>query len=96
MSDKDRTDRDRIEADIVRTRAELRATADELSERLDPRTQVEHVVEEAKLALADAKRRVTGEVRPADEPEPTRTGWIALGAAAAAGLLVVGTVIRKL
>jgi len=39
---------------------------------------------------------VTGEVRPADEPEPTRLGWIVLGAGAALAAAVVGTIVRKL
>ncbi len=85
-----------IEADIARTRAELRATVDELSDRLNPRNQAQNAVDEAKLAFADLKRKVTGEVRPADEPEPTRLGWIVLGAATAVAAAVVGTIARKL
>lgn len=85
-----------IKADIARTRAELQATVDELSDRLDPRARAQEVVDEAKIAANDLKRRVTGEVRPLDEPEPTRTGWIALGAAAAGAAAVVATVLRKL
>lgn len=85
-----------IEADIARTRAELRATVDELSDRLNPRNQAQNAVDEAKLAFADLKRKVTGEVRPADEPEPTKLGWIVLGTAAAVAAAVVGTVARKL
>ena len=85
-----------IEADIARTRAELRATVDELSERLNPRNQAQNAVDEAKLAFAELKRKVTGELRPADEPEPTRLGWIVLGTAAAVAAAVVGTVARKL
>lgn len=85
-----------IEADIARTRAELRATVDELSERLNPRNQAQNAVDEAKLAFAELKRKVTGEVRPADEPEPTRLGWIVLGTAAALAAAVVGGVARKL
>ena len=85
-----------IEADIARTRAELRATVDELSDRLNPRNQAQEAVDEAKIAFDDLKRKVTGEVRPADEPEPTKLGWIVLGAAAAVAAAVVGTVARKL
>lgn len=85
-----------IEADIARTRAELRATVDELSDRLNPRNQAQNAVDEAKVAFADLKRKVTGDVRPADEPEPTRLGWIVLGAAAAVAAAVVGTIARKL
>jgi len=85
-----------IEADIARTRAELQATVDQLSDRLDPRTQAQHVMQEAKIAIAEVKRKVTGEVRAADEPEPTRTGWIVLGLGAAAAAAVVATIVRKL
>lgn len=85
-----------IEADIARTRAELQATVDQLSDRLDPRTQAQHVMQEAKIAIAEVKRKVTGEVRGADEPEPTRTGWIVLGLGAAAAAALVATIVRKL
>lgn len=85
-----------IEAEIARTRAELRATVDQLSDRLSPKNQAQEAMDEAKLALADLKRKVTGEVRPADEPEPTRLGWIVLGAGAAVAAAVVGGIVRKL
>jgi len=85
-----------IEADIARTRAELQATVDQLSDRLHPRTQAQHVMQEAKIAIAEVKRKVTGEVRGADEPEPTRTGWIVLGLGAAAAAALVATIVRKL
>lgn len=85
-----------IEAEIARTRAELRATVDQLSERLNPKNQAQRVADEAKIAFADVSRKVTGQVRPADEPEPTRTGWIALGAGAGVAALLVVTVLRKL
>lgn len=85
-----------IEAEIARTRAELRATVDELSERLNPRTQAERAMDEAKIAFAEVKRTVTGQVRAPGEPEPSRTGWIVLGAGTAAAAAIVATVLRKL
>ena len=85
-----------IEADIARTRDELRATVDELSDRLNPRNQAQNAVDEAKVAFEELKRKVTGETRPIHEPEPTRLGWIVLGTAAALAAAVVGTVARKL
>lgn len=85
-----------IEADIARTRAELRATVDELSDRLNPRNQAQNAVDEAKVAFEELKRKVTGEVRPLGEPEPTRLGWIVLGSAAALAAAVVGGIARKL
>ncbi|WP_024285998.1 DUF3618 domain-containing protein [Cellulomonas sp. KRMCY2] len=84
-----------IEAEIARTRTELRSTVEELSERLNPRTQAAHAADEAKIALVDLKRRVTGEVRPLGEPEPSRTGWVVIGAAAAAAAALVGAILRK-
>ena len=85
-----------IEADIARTRAELQATVDALTDRLDPKANAERVVDEAKAAVADLRRRVTGDARGADEPEATTTGWVVLGAGAAAAAAIVATVIRKL
>lgn len=87
---------EQIEASIARTREELRLTVDELSDRLDPRTQAEELLAEAKIAVAELRRKVTGEERPYGEPEPTRTGWVAVGAAAALAVAVVTTVVRKL
>jgi hypothetical protein len=84
-----------IQADIERTRAELKATVDELSERLDPKANVLRALDEAKVAIADVRRRIVGEERPADEPEPTTTGWVVLGAGAAAAAALVATVVRK-
>jgi len=96
MSDNQAPSQAQIEAEIARTRAELRATVDQLSDRLNPKNQAQEAVDEAKLAFAELKRKVTGEVRPADEPEPTRLGWIVLGAGAALAAAVVGTIVRKL
>ncbi|HWS58188.1 MAG TPA: DUF3618 domain-containing protein [Actinotalea sp.] len=85
-----------IEAEIARTRAELQATIDELTDRLDPKANASRVVDEAKAAAADLRRRVTGEERVAGEPEATRTGWLLLGFGAAAAALVVAAVARRL
>ena len=85
-----------IEADIARRRAELRTTVDDLSDRLNPRNQATEALEDAKNAVADLKRRVTGDVRRVDEPEATRRGWIVLGTGAAVVLTVVGKIVRRL
>ena len=85
-----------IEADIARTRQELKSTVDELSERLNPRNQATEILDEAKLAVADLRRRVTGDVRPAEAPEPTKKGWVALGVAATLAVTVVTKIVRKL
>ena len=85
-----------IEADIARTRAELKSTVDELSVRLNPRNQATAILDEAKIAVVDLRRRVMGDVRPAGEPEPTTKGWVVLGAAAALAATVVTKIVRKL
>lgn len=87
---------DAIEADIARTREELRETVDQLSDRLSPKNLAQEALDEAKIAVADLKRRVTGETRTADDPEPTRAGWIVLGGGAALTLAVVTKIVRKL
>lgn len=84
-----------IEAQIARTRAELKLTVDELSDRLDPRTQAHRLTDETKVAVADIKRRVTGEVRTPADPEPTKTGWIVLGVGAALVVGLVSKIVRR-
>ncbi|MCL3863122.1 DUF3618 domain-containing protein [Actinotalea sp. K2] len=85
-----------IEAEIARTRAELQATVDQLSERLDPRVQAEEARDEAKAALGDLRRRVTGDpLLPGEQPATTK-GWVVLGAGAAIAALVTAAVVRKL
>ncbi|MBO1753171.1 DUF3618 domain-containing protein [Actinotalea sp. BY-33] len=85
-----------IEAEIARTRQELRLTVDELSDRLDPRTQATLAVDEVKAAVAEVKRKVSGESRPLGEPEPTTRAWVILGTGAAAAVGLVASIIRKL
>lgn len=85
-----------IEADIARTRAELKATVDELSDRLSPKAQANEAVDDVKIAVADLKRRVTGDVRPLGEPEPTTKGWVVLGVGVAVAAALVTKIVRKL
>lgn len=87
---------EQIEARIARTREELRLAVDELSDRLNPGNQARRVLAEAKVAVGALRRKVTGERAPYGEPEPTRTGWVAVGAAAALAVAVVVTVVRRL
>lgn len=84
-----------IQAQIARTREELRLTVDELSERLDPRVQAERVSEDVKLAVADLKRKVTGEEKPYGEREPGKAGWVVLGSAAALVLALGVKILRR-
>ncbi|WP_182112861.1 MULTISPECIES: DUF3618 domain-containing protein [unclassified Actinotalea] len=85
-----------IEAEIARTRAQLQDTVDELSDRLNPKNMAAELTDDIKLAVTDLKRRVTGEVRPPDEPEPGKAAWVVLGTGAAVVLAVVGKIVRKL
>lgn len=87
---------DEIQADIVRTRAELQAAVDELSDRLNPKANVLRALDEAKVAVDDVRRRITREERGPEDPEPTTTGWVVLGAGAAAAAAIVAGVARKL
>lgn len=86
---------EKIEAEIARTRAALQATVDELSERLDPRVQLNETLADTKAAVADLKRRVTGQDKVPGEPEPTARGWMVLGGAAAAAALVALRAVRR-
>lgn len=90
------TSREQIEAEISRTREELRTTVDELSDRLSPKNLAQEAADEVKIAVADLKRRATGEVRAPDEPEATRTGWILLGTGAVVALTVVRKIVKRL
>jgi hypothetical protein len=70
-----------IEADLARTRSELTRTVNELSDRLDPRTQVEA----ARTAATEKARTFADDVRTG---EP-RAVAVAGGAVAFLGLLIV-------
>ena len=85
-----------IEAEIARTRQELRLTVDELSERLDPRTQATLAADEVKAAVAEVRRKISGEPRSVGDPEPTTRAWVILGSGAAVALGFVAAVVRKL
>lgn len=84
-----------IEAEIARVRAELQSTVDELTDRLDPKANAVRVVDEAKAAVADVRRKLTGEDRQPGEPEATTTGWVALGAGAAVVVGLLAAVLRR-
>lgn len=84
-----------IEADIARTRAQLQDAVDELSDRLNPKNVAAELTDDVKLAVADLKRRVTGDVRPPGEPEPGKAAWVVLGTGAAIVLAVVGKLVRR-
>lgn len=86
---------EQIETEIARTRAALQATVDELSDRLDPRAQLNETVAETKAAAADLKRRISGEDRAPGTPEPTARGWAVLGTAAGVAVLIALRALRR-
>lgn len=95
MSESDATPQ-QIEAEIARTRQEIKLAVDELSDRLDPRTQAARALADVKVAVADLRRRASGEPLLPGEPEPTTRGWALLGAGAAIAVGAVAAVVRKL
>ncbi|KGM14190.1 DUF3618 domain-containing protein [Cellulomonas bogoriensis] len=85
-----------IEADIARTRQEIKLAVDELSNRLDPRVQAKAVGDETRAAAADLRRRLAREPRGLTESPPTTRGWVVLGVGAALTALVLTAVVRRL
>ena len=79
-----------LEAELAKTRAELAATVDELSDRLDPRTQATHAVDSAKKLARDA----VGSDPKADPEEKTRAR-IVLGTAAGVLATLIARAARR-
>ncbi|MDD9207066.1 DUF3618 domain-containing protein [Georgenia sp. 10Sc9-8] len=85
--DKKRTPEE-IEADLARTRLELTTTVDELSERLDPRRQVEALKTEATATLNEVTDRAKAFTERVKSGDTTALGILG-GSVAAVALLVV-------
>lgn len=79
-----------IEAQIARNRAELAATIDELSDRLDPKAKAEELVGRAKQLVKDAGND------PDTRPEDRNRARIVVGVAGAAALGLLTALIRKI
>ena len=79
-----------IEAQIARNRAELAATIDELSDRLDPKAKAEELVERAKQLVKDAG------TDPDTRPEDRNRARIVVGVAAAAPVGLLTALLRKI
>lgn len=84
-----------IEADIARTRAELQATIDQLTNRLAPKNLAQDALDDAQAAFDELRRKATQAERPVGAKEPTTLGWALLGTAAALAALVVVKVVRR-
>lgn len=83
-----------LEADVLRTRAELGATLDELTTRLTPRYQAAHLAQSTRVATSDAGTMVAGLLRGRTNAVPD--GRRARNAKILAGMavgLVLGTAV---
>ena len=79
-----------IEAQIARNRAELAATIDELSDRLDPKAKANELVEKAKQIVKDAG------TDPDTRPEDRNRARIIVGVGGVAALGLLTAVVRKI
>ncbi|WP_169166513.1 DUF3618 domain-containing protein [Cellulomonas taurus] len=79
------------EAEVLRSRADLAATADALAAKLDPRTQVAEAKESASRLVRDA----VGSDPAADPSNRTRARTILAGGVAAVAGLVVLAIKRR-
>lgn len=84
-----------LSAEVLRARAELAATIDELSTRLSPKHLASEAATTARLAATDAGAFVTGGGLPKAAPTRARNAKIVLGVAAGVVALVALTVIRR-
>ncbi|TRW46527.1 DUF3618 domain-containing protein [Georgenia yuyongxinii] len=87
MSEERKRTAEEIEADLARTRRDLTSTVNELSDKLDPRNQVE-----AARTAAQAKARTFADDVSSGQPKALA---IAGGAVAFVGLLVVAAARRR-
>ena len=84
-----------LEAEVLRTRADLAAAIDELTTRLSPGYQASRIAHEAKQAASDASAMATGKFGnkngPAQDPRRARNAKVLIGATL--GLVVLGTTV---
>jgi hypothetical protein len=91
-----------LEAEVLRTRAELAAAIDELTTRLSPGYQASRIAREAKQAASDAGAMATGAFGskngPAQDPRRARNAKALIGATlvvALGSVVVVTAVLRR-
>ncbi|GAB2463777.1 hypothetical protein GCM10027063_01370 [Promicromonospora xylanilytica] len=84
-----------LEAEVLRTRADLAAAIDELTTRLNPSYQASRIAHEAKQAASDAGAMAAGAFGnkngPAQDPRRARNAKVLIGATL--GLVVLGTAV---
>ena len=83
-----------LSAEVLRARAELAATIDELSTRLNPKHVATEAAAATRLAATDAGAFITGGGLPGGAPRRARNAKIALGVAAGAIALTVIAILR--
>lgn len=84
-----------LSAEVLRARAELAATIDELSTRLHPKYVAAEAASATKLAAADAGTFIIGGGLPDDAPRRARNAKILLGVAAGVLALTVLAIVRR-
>lgn len=84
-----------LQAEVLRTRADLAAAIDELTTRLSPSYQASRLAHDAKQAASDAGAMVSGSFGdkngPAQDPRRARNAKVLIGATL--GLVVLGTAV---
>ena len=83
-----------LSAEVLRARAELASTIDELTTRLHPKTIANEAASATKLAASDAGAFITGGGLPDYAPRRARNAKILLGAAAGVITLTVIAILR--
>ena len=90
-----------LQAEVLRTRADLAATIDELTTRLSPGYQASRIAREAKQAASDAGAMAAGAFGnkngPAQDPRRARNAKVLIGATlvVAIGTAVVVTAVLR-
>ncbi|WP_022917009.1 DUF3618 domain-containing protein [Ruania albidiflava] len=84
-----------IEADLQRTREELTRTVDQLSDRVDPRRQVEEIRNQARQKFADVTAQGKSFADDVKAKDPKALGILGAVAAVAAAITTAAIVRRK-
>jgi hypothetical protein len=88
-----------LQAEVLRTRADLAAAIDELTTRLSPGYQASRIAHDAKQAASDAGAMLSGSLNgssgnkngPAQDPRRARNAKVLIGATL--GLVVLGAAV---
>jgi predicted permease len=87
-----------LEAEILRARAQLASTIDELVTRLSPKTIADNVTNQAKQAASDTGAFLVGAGLPDDDPKRARNAKIFFAVTsvslALAAMVIVRAVVR--